>query len=162
MALNQLHSLNYPVLHIVKPAQPFGQLNSRILKRGQYFFGYAALFDGVDHLVRIQGSHTAFIMSDDNYLIRIQLIKRDHDASHNGTEGLGDDGTGVFDNFDITVFEIHRFWQKLNQPRIHTGDDQHFFIREAAGQIAFVFFFLNKLLIKIQNLRYVCHDHASS
>lgn len=54
MALDQLHSLNYPFLHIVKPAQPFGQLNSRILQSIEHLLRNAAFLNRIDHPVRIQ------------------------------------------------------------------------------------------------------------
>ncbi|MNL80476.1 hypothetical protein D3C87_2073450 [compost metagenome] len=66
-------------------------------------------------------AHPAIVMPDDEYLVRTQFVNSYDDASHNAPERCRYDAARSFNNFDVTVLDVHAGRQQLDQPGIHTG-----------------------------------------
>ncbi|MNJ47089.1 hypothetical protein D3C77_422360 [compost metagenome] len=90
-------------------------------------------------------------MTDDKYFLGLKLVNGHQQTPHNGSEGLGDDSTRIFDNFSVAIAQIHSFRQELDQSCIHTSYDGNLLIRKFVRNICFIFFVGYKFLVMLQN-----------
>ena len=77
-------------------------------------------------------------MADDDHFRRAQFVHRHQNASHRASERVRHLRAGVLDDLHIALTEIHGVREKLDQTRIHAGEDHQFFVRKSISEIPLV------------------------
>lgn len=98
------------------------------------------------------------MVSDDQDGIGLKIIDRNQNAPHYAAKRVGDNGSGIFDDLCIAVPKVEGFGEKLRQPRIHAGEDDHPLVGEPIGDKGLVALLFYEGPIVADNLANLIHE----
>jgi len=120
--------------------EPVGQVDAGVGEDIEGGLGDAGGFDLVEDGIGGEAGHAAVVVADDEDFFGLEGIDGDKDGAHDGAEGVGDDGAGVLDDFDVAVAEVHGLGEQFDEACVHAGEDDHAFFGVAIGAVGFVVF----------------------
>src|SRR5690606_10805212 len=151
MVANHVDTVGDAFFDIIEAAEPAFQINSRILHHLDGFLIHASFFNLLEHFMWFNIRHAAIVMPDNIDFVCIQFIYGYQQTAHNAAEWVIDDSTGTFDDFNVTIFKVHRFWQHFKKTRVHACQNNDFLVRKLGGHVLFVTLFFHKLFVVLQN-----------